>query len=386
MPGGPSPESALLEVLDGLDRAVVIEIAQLRLLQLLAVLYANGWQPQEVLRRVRLQAGTTAVRLTGFLIAADHLGRQAERIDERWERLLRDSDLPTVTRRSHWLAEWAGKAHASHRDTIQTARCVLAALGTVRSLDVIIPPPSGIHPVRPVRQSGAAAPGDPVLQRVRALLAKAESTEFEAEATALTAKAQDLMTRHAIDLAMVEATGPGPGAPGTLRVAVDPPYADVKSVLLQTVAAHTRCRALFMPDVSMSTVIGYPVDLEAVELLFTSLLVQAQQALRMAAARARPGERPRSQRFRSAFLLGFTDRIGARLEQTNQAAYASATTSSKVFLPVLRSREERIDEFIEERWGGTMRASPVRGGYDRAGWVSGSIAGDAAELTSGRLE
>jgi hypothetical protein len=34
---------------------------------------------------------------------------------------------------------------------------------------------------------------------------------------------------------------------------------------------------------------------------------------------------------------------------------------------------------------GTLTSDGVRGGYDGAGWVSGSIAGDAAELTSGRL-
>ena len=39
-----------------------------------------------------------------------------------------------------------------------------------------------------------------MLERVRALLAKAESTTFPEEADALTAKAQQLMTRHALRL------------------------------------------------------------------------------------------------------------------------------------------------------------------------------------------
>ncbi len=135
-----------------------------------------------------------------------------------------------------------------------------------------------------------------------------------------------------------------------------------------------------MATLSMSSVVGYPVDVEAVQLLFTSLLVQAQHALRLAASRSGPGDRPRSQRFRSAFLLGFADRISGRLEQANRTAYADAAGSSTAFLPVLRAREQRIDEFIEERWG-ELTSDRVRGGYDRAGWVSGSIAGDAAELT-----
>ena len=44
-----------------------------------------------------------------------------------------------------------------------------------------------------------------VLDKVRALLAKAESTTFDAEAEAFTAKAQELMARHRIDRAVFEA-------------------------------------------------------------------------------------------------------------------------------------------------------------------------------------
>ena len=50
-----------------------------------------------------------------------------------------------------------------------------------------------------------SAPDRRVLDRVRGLLTKAESTEFPAEAEALTAKAQELMARHSIEQAMVEA-------------------------------------------------------------------------------------------------------------------------------------------------------------------------------------
>jgi hypothetical protein len=42
-----------------------------------------------------------------------------------------------------------------------------------------------------------------VLSKIRALLAKAEATGYAAEAEALTAKAQHLMTRHAIDEALL---------------------------------------------------------------------------------------------------------------------------------------------------------------------------------------
>src|SRR5699024_7179299 len=114
-----------------------------------------------------------------------------------------------------------------------------------------------------------------------------------------------------------------------------------------------------------SSVIGYPTDLDAVDLLFTSLLVQAQRALAEATTGAPPGSRQRSQRFRSAFLLGFTGRIGERLAEVNRLAYADERAER--FLPVLQSREQRIEDFIDHEIGG-IGTSRVRGGYDPDGY------------------
>ncbi|MGO1975182.1 MAG: DUF2786 domain-containing protein, partial [Propionibacteriaceae bacterium] len=84
---------------------------------------------------------------------------------------------------------------------------------------------------------------DPIIGRVRALLAKAESTEHESEAMAFTAKAQELMTKHAIDLAMVENDQQSAEAPHLVRIPIDPPYVDAKALLLNAVVVETRCRA-----------------------------------------------------------------------------------------------------------------------------------------------
>lgn len=200
----------------------------------------------------------------------------------------------------------------------------------------------------------------------------------------LTQKAQELMTRHAIDEAMIQDAGVDTGAPGTLRIAIDAPYADVKSLLLQRIAEASRCRSAFSPSVAISTVIGFPTDLEAVELLHTSLLVQAQHALVEAGRGAGAGSRTRSQSHRSAFLLSFTHRVGERLGQANAHVFEQAAADSGRFLPVLRSQQQLVDEAVEARLG-ALTHGPVRGGYDSAGWVQGAIAGDAAHLASGDL-
>ena len=46
---------------------------------------------------------------------------------------------------------------------------------------------------------------DSVLHKVRALLAKAEATPFDAEAEAFTSKAQELIARYRIDDALLSA-------------------------------------------------------------------------------------------------------------------------------------------------------------------------------------
>ena len=113
----------------------------------------------------------------------------------------------------------------------------------------------------------------------------------------------------------------------------------------------------------------FSADLEAVELLFTSLLVQVQRGLAEASAAWAPGARARSQSFRAAFLLGFTGRIGERLDEVRRLAYADAAES---FLPVLHSRDARIEQFVTETLRVTT-SSPVRGGYDSTGYVRGRM-------------
>jgi hypothetical protein len=226
---------------------------------------------------------------------------------------------------------------------------------------------------------------NPALERIRNLLAKAESTTFEPEAMAFTAKAQELMTRYAVDEAMVQGGGRPRDRPVSIRLPIDPPYVDAKSRLLHTVAAASRCKSVSDSMVSLATVVGFPADLAAVELLFTSLLVQAQTAMTDAAARAPSGSRPRSRSFRSSFLAGYTHRIGARLREINDAVYAEVEAQQGgAFLPVLCSRSAAVDELVADLFG-ELTYRRRRADYDAAGWTSGMVAADTARLSSGEF-
>ncbi len=114
--------------------------------------------------------------------------------------------------------------------------------------------------------------------KIRALLSKAEASTFTEEADAFTTKAQDLMTRYAIDEALLE-DSEGHGDVLTRRIHIDNPYAQAKVQLLSTVGGINRVRVIWDDHHGMATAVGMAIDLELVEMLFTSLLVQATRAL-----------------------------------------------------------------------------------------------------------
>lgn len=346
-----------------------------------AELYGNGWQPTELLRFVRLQGSTPAVELIRLTIGAERAARQGPTAnDPRWVEQWQIVAPSTSSLSPGWVRDWAAGSSA---DEAKRMIFELAALlGSAPRLDQLLSPPPGYASAQSVVNGTAAGTADPMLARVRALLAKAESTEHESEALAFTAKAQGLITKHAIDRAALHSEQPVTESPQQIRLFIDPPYADAKALLLQTLAEQTRCRTVFHERLAMSSVIGYPTDLTAVEMLLTSLLVQAQRALAEASATAPAGSRTRSQAFRSAFLRGFTQRIGERLAETNRLAYARGDSSS--FLPVLRSKGALIDDFVASRFGHTVPRT-VRGGFDDAGYAHGQLAGDAAALAAGPL-
>jgi hypothetical protein len=119
--------------------------------------------------------------------------------------------------------------------------------------------------------------------------------------------------------------------------------------------------------------------------MFTSLLLQAQTALADAAKFVPAGTRTRSKSYRSAFLLAYTHRIGARLREINEEVFAEVEAEQGIaFLPALRSRSAAVDDYLTERFG-ELTSKRVRGGHDAAGWAGGTTAADNARLNLGDL-
>lgn len=313
--------------------------------------WERGWQPADVLRLVRRDLDPHHAQLTAELVTAQL--RAYDRLPPRW---------------AAQLAEFSVDPWNAGRFAYATAVLeVLRLLARLPSIEPVGPPPGSPQHLPP-------SPDEPrELTRIRALLAKAEATGFPEEAEAFSAKAQELMARHSLDEALLAARTQSTEAPAARRIGVDAPYEATKAVLMDAVATANHCRAVWNSDLGFSTVVGFEPDLETVELLYTSLLVQGTAAMTKAEATARSGGRKRTKTFRQSFLMAYAHRVGERL-----ARVAEAVIPADDLLPVLASRDLAVTDRTDAMFPRTT-ATRLRGATDPGGWHEGT---EAAENTT----
>jgi hypothetical protein len=222
-----------------------------------------------------------------------------------------------------------------------------------------------------------------MLARIRALLAKAESTEFPDEADALTAKAQELITRHAVDVALLDSQH-GVSARDQVRsrrLHLDNPYPEAKVRLANAVAEANGIRTVWLERLGMLTLVGLPADMDSVELLYTSLLVQSTRA--MTTAGRTGAARTRSPSFRRAFLYSYAVRIGERLAEARESATAAESDRTGTDLvPVMRARSQAVDDAVAALFPETYGVQ--RRSFNASGWYAGRAAADTADLGAHR--
>lgn len=333
--------------------------------------WERGWRPADVLRLVRRDLEQAHLRIAEDLIAAE--ARRYARLPERWT----DAEV------------WWGDDTGYGERLVQRERTDRFSLaGTVLEVFRLLIRLPSIEPVGPL-------PGDPadvlehahieprMLGRIRALLAKAEATTFPEEAEALSAKAQELMARHTVDAALLAVKSGTAQIPGACRIGVEAPYEEAKAVLLDAVASANRCRSVWNSAYEFSTVVGFESDLEAVELLYTSLLVQGTAAMTRAEAGQRAGGRKRTKTFRQSFLLAYASRLGQRLAETAEHTVADTVAEAPDNLPALVARDVAVTSRAEEMFPRTT-TTRLRGATDLAGWEDGTAAADRAHMADGR--
>ncbi|MCJ0978619.1 DUF2786 domain-containing protein [Rhodococcus sp. ARC_M12] len=344
--------------------------------------FENGWQPAELVHVTRQCAGGDGTVVMVEAIAAHAERSSAERLaPDSWRDQLSELHIDhaggTTAQR---LRRWRSYNRRSSAQSWYTLLLVLGCATWLLPLEKLLPPPA-----RWTSQSVATGPGPAtdtkMLGRIRGLLAKAESTQFPAEAEALSAKAQDLMTRYAIDSALLDSEHPRSLIDDvvTRRIMVSNPYSKAKLLLLHCVCHANGARTLWKKKYLLATVMGLPVDLDLCELLYTSLLVQSARALDEVADS--PAARTRS--FRHAFLIAYAHRVGERLHEARKRATAAATQRhGSALVPIMAERSDAVDRAYAARCPSTKTITFGSGNAE--GSYAGRAAAERADLTGGR--
>ena len=216
---------------------------------------------------------------------------------------------------------------------------------------------------------------EPLLSKVRKLLAKAEATDNANEAEAFSGKAAALIAAHRIDPAHLAA---GAGGDDPLVVRELPigrgAYVRARLSLLAAVAAAHDCELVWRsgPTGAVAVLAGFTEDVETTVVLYESLHLQAAGQL----AGVRRSTPAATQRWRRAFLFGFASRVAELLTATRRDAERTVqATGSR--LPDLPARRARVATFAAGSFGrvvGARAPSPaVAGGWDQGHRAAGRV-------------
>ncbi|MGW5358684.1 DUF2786 domain-containing protein [Actinopolymorpha pittospori] len=351
-------------------------------------LWECGWQPRDVAEYARRLSPVARAYLLEAMVARADRHHPRERRDPRWQAQLDElapTTTPPMSADDVVLSKWSSRRRLDRPSALEMAVSVLGLLAAAPALTPILPPPGGAR-APGVRGTRDNAVEEKILGRIRALLAKAESTEFPEEAEALSAKAQMLMTRFSLDDALLEAAEPARGhtaAAGVRRIWLTAPYVGAKALLAHVVARANRCRAVSDDRIGYVNIVGADIDLELVEILTTSLLLQANRAMLGHGRQVDGRGASRTRSWRQSFLVSYATRIGERLTEAGAASQATlGEDQSARLLPVLAAREQQVEHLFAELFPRTRtHAVSVS---NPSGWAAGRVAADLADLRQGR--
>lgn len=234
-------------------------------------------------------------------------------------------------------------------------------------------------------EGGAPTPDDGALiDRVRKLMDKASATSNVHEADAFSRKAAELVARHRLGPAQLNAAT-GHDELTVREIALGRgAYVRARLALLMAVAASHDARVVFgtTPTGTVAYVAGFGSDLDVVEVMYHSLHTQAGSQM----AEIRRATPAATQRFRRSFLFGYADRMGGllastRAETERNAGDAPGAASTGL---ALRERDERVGEFAEERFG-RVRTARAPSAAQVGGWRAGASAAERADVGRARL-
>lgn len=213
-----------------------------------------------------------------------------------------------------------------------------------------------------------------IMNRILALFAKAESSEFEEEAATYLAKAEELMIKH--DVERADLTPEEREKVERVQVTIG---ANRPDHLLWNITCLSRgvhfVRGYPSGAGTIGSLIGLPADLAFVQALFASLVIQRETHLAKA-------ERPyweNGRTFNHSFRVGFGNRVYQRLNAAKAKTVQEAGASTAL---VLRNKEAEVAERVKALFP-KLKKGPSISAHSTHGYAAGTAAANRADVSGG---
>lgn len=234
------------------------------------------------------------------------------------------------------------------------------------------------------------------LAQVRAMLAKAERTDNEHEADAYKAKAMQLIVKYGIDEALLAAhDGLESSRVQTQELTVEAPFAQEKVNLYNAVGWHMGIRITYkkvwksgLPyrenrsdrQVVKVTAYGRKGDLEAAEILYTSLLLQQASEFTRVGGHGYDEFGQDRAAYRRSWLEAYAGTINVRMRDE----YAKQTASTPGAGLVLVDKEKQVTDALRQAEPDAKNEKPRK--LSGKGWADGYHAALRADIGTGADE
>lgn len=217
--------------------------------------------------------------------------------------------------------------------------------------------------------------------KIRKLLQKAEGTSIDAERDTFLAKATELARDHAVDMHNLGVANPDRREPIGKRVYFrDDKHSSLikaRRELLFSMADLNRCRTV-MYGRAYVEVVGHESDMDMVDLMYTSLLLQLQTAM----ARAEAGLGSGALRsWRTSYAHGWVHRVYSRLLQARRTNNTTPGTDL-----VLADRSALVQAYMTETYPKLRKGSSMGiSTRDGSAYRQGAADANRADLGGARV-
>lgn len=229
-------------------------------------------------------------------------------------------------------------------------------------------------------------------EKVKKLLALAEKAGTQEEAELAMARAQEMMTKHMIDDAMLASLGDGRDEDKLIDEFQLIPKSAYFEYVVQLWAAAAESNGVQVLVVKIQRwaleqgviLVGWQTDIERTKLMFDLIHHQCKRGRNrdMPAHLKALGGGKIVGDWKRAFTLAFAVRVGQRLREQAERTKQEVATTNPEFLPVLVSRQERAQRLAEDMSSGKHE---VKLKYNREGYEAGHRAANQADLGNTRL-